>query len=119
MLITNPADTAAVFSCVRTSFSSHTDIPIIATSLAKATNCLVLLKIVPRGLIATFLSTFSRPILNNNVDRQTPCLIPHSVLKLLENVFWMLISLYILAKVILVRVIKLAGIQNSFIASII
>jgi hypothetical protein len=61
--------------------------------------------------------SFSRPILNNNVDGESPRLIPHSVLKLPDNLLWILTLLHVLDKAILVGEINLAGTPNSFIAS--
>jgi hypothetical protein len=87
VLTTNPTDTVAVCSCMRTSFSVPTLLPIVVTSSVQTMNCLVLLKLVPHALIYIFLITFSIPIINNNVARESPYLIPHSLLKLLDNLF--------------------------------
>jgi hypothetical protein len=92
--------------------------PVIVKSSAQILNCLVLLKILPRGLISILLVTLYGPILNINVDRISPCLIKYSVLKVPYNVFCNFTFLYVLENVIFVREINIAVAYNFFFSSI-
>jgi hypothetical protein len=57
----------------------------ISQSHSSTNDCLSVLNIVPHGLISIFIITLSRPLLNNIVNRESPYLIPHSLLKLLHK----------------------------------
>ena len=76
--------------------------------------CLVLLKIVPPGLILTFLIIFSIHTLNKRVDNESPCRSPIVVSKLGDSFPWIFTLLFVFAKVILTNLYQLHWYSRLF-----
>ena len=77
--LTNPVLTAASSICDTAASIPLTNHPSINTPSACAIYFLSLSKIVPFGMVSTFLITFSSTISNSAVDGASPCLQPLSM----------------------------------------